>query len=39
METKGAPAPANRRIRRGLRYESSLGVGGYGLAVDVEERE
>ena len=42
METEGAPALANGRIHRGLRSKPSFegeGEGGYGLAVDVEERE
>ena len=31
--------PANGRIHRGLRSEPSLEGKGYGLVVDVEERE
>ena len=38
VETEEAPVPANGRIRPGLRSVPSLEEGGYGLAVDVEER-
>ena len=44
MDTKRAHTAVNGRIRRGLRSEPSLerggeGGGGYGLAMNVEEKE